>query len=83
MLLQGGDTDTNAAIVGGLLGAAQGMKAIPEDMVNKVLQYNYQEHGGYDRPNFLVPNDNQGQLIKKLKHVFENCPRQLSVKWRD
>ena len=37
MLLQGGDTDTNAAIVGGLLGAAQGMKAIPEDMVNKVL----------------------------------------------
>lgn len=28
ILLQGGDTDTNAAIVGGLLGAAYGLSAI-------------------------------------------------------
>ena len=31
MLLGGGDTDTNAAIVGGLLGAAQGDSAIDEN----------------------------------------------------
>ena len=30
ILLGGGDTDTNAAIVGGLLGAAQGYQAIDE-----------------------------------------------------
>jgi len=36
---QGGDTDTNACIVGGLLGAAVGIKNIPSYMLNKVLTF--------------------------------------------
>lgn len=34
---QGGDTDTNACIVGGLLGAAVGSENLPEHMANPVL----------------------------------------------
>ena len=36
-LLIGGDTDTNAAIVGGLIGAARGIEGIPADWISKVL----------------------------------------------
>lgn len=35
----GGDTDTNGAIVGGLIGALVGVKAIPTDMLQKVLSF--------------------------------------------
>jgi ADP-ribosylglycohydrolase len=33
----GGDTDTNCAIVGGLIGAYLGLKLIPTDKVAKVM----------------------------------------------
>ena len=36
-LARGGDTDTNACIVGGLLGALHGMDKLPQDALNKVL----------------------------------------------
>jgi len=36
-VMRGGDTDTNAAICGALLGAALGAKAIPEEWKRKVL----------------------------------------------
>mgnify|MGYP000356022410 CR=1 FL=1 len=36
---EGGDTDTNAAIVGGLLGALVGLKGIPAYMVQKVIGF--------------------------------------------
>ncbi len=49
----GGDTDTNAAIVGGLLGAAEGASAIPAPMKTAVLQCNTLE--GRPRPDFLHP----------------------------
>jgi ADP-ribosylglycohydrolase len=39
-LLCGGDTDTNAAIVGGLLGAFHGFEKIPTKLVKPVLEYN-------------------------------------------
>lgn len=38
-LLKGGDTDTNAAIVGGLMGALHGADAIPEYMSAPVLAF--------------------------------------------
>lgn len=38
-LLKGGDTDTNAAIVGGLMGALHGVGAIPEYMSAPVLAF--------------------------------------------
>jgi ADP-ribosylglycohydrolase len=36
-LLEGGDTDTNACIVGGLLGAYHGLNSIPKQALEKVL----------------------------------------------
>ena len=50
----GGDTDTNACIVGGLIGAAVGEKQIPEAMKNAVLNCDTQE-GKNPRPGFLHP----------------------------
>lgn len=37
VLLQGGDTDTNAAIVGGMIGAAEGAAKIPQEWAEKVI----------------------------------------------
>ena len=39
VIQEGGDTDTNACIAGGMLGALLGIKAIPEYMVNKVINF--------------------------------------------
>ena len=54
MLLRGGDTDTNAAIVGGLLGARYGINEIPEKWTKAVINCeNY-------RPEFLqIKSENQ------------------------
>ena len=48
-LLGGGDTDTNACIVGGLLGARDGASKIPAAMRSAVLT------AGSDRPGYLHP----------------------------
>lgn len=52
-LLGGGDTDTNACIVGGLVGAAVGIDAIPE-MRDRVLNCDT-TMGKHPRPDFLHP----------------------------
>eukprot|EP00835_Amoeboradix_gromovi_P005726 NODE_572_length_6559_cov_0.536842.p1 type:complete len:340 gc:universal NODE_572_length_6559_cov_0.536842:2794-1775(-) len=39
VLMLGGDTDTNAAIVGGIMGALHGRDGIPKEMVKKVLNF--------------------------------------------
>jgi ADP-ribosyl-[dinitrogen reductase] hydrolase len=51
-LMKGGDTDTNAAIVGGLIGALHGQKMIPEYMLKPVLEFDCTRSGnkGYIRP---------------------------------
>jgi ADP-ribosylglycohydrolase len=51
-LLGGGDTDTNACIVGGLLGAACGAHAIPEDLKEPVLSC-HTDYGMHPRPDWL------------------------------
>lgn len=48
----GGDTDTNACIVGGLMGAAYGAEAIPDSMKIPVLSCDLQ-NGEHPRPEFL------------------------------
>lgn len=63
----GGDTDTNAAIVGGMLGTLHGLHGIPEQMLDKVKNYRFKDGDkfGYPRPDFL---DQQqiNQLVTKL-----------------
>ena len=51
----GGDTDTNACIVGGLLGALHGVEAIPESMRQAVLKCDTKV--GQPRPEWLHPRE--------------------------
>jgi len=47
--LKGGDTDTNAAILGGLIGAAVGYSNIPKEWIDFIMNCEA------DRPEFIVP----------------------------
>ena len=39
ILIEGGDTDTNAAIVGGLIGALVGYSGLPPAYIDKVMSF--------------------------------------------
>lgn len=60
----GGDTDTNACIVGGLVGAAVGVDEIPQKMRDAVLNCDT-SLGKHPRPDFLHPRQVE-QLISQL-----------------
>jgi ADP-ribosyl-[dinitrogen reductase] hydrolase len=60
----GGDTDTNACIVGGLIGAAVGIDRLPETMRNSVLSCDT-TIGQHPRPAFLHPRQVE-ELIWQL-----------------
>ncbi|WIA34941.1 hypothetical protein OEZ86_013222 [Tetradesmus obliquus] len=64
VLLRGGDTDTNAAIMGGLLGAYWGAGDIPECMKGPVLS-RCSSSEGIKRPGFLQTGK-LPQLFEKL-----------------
>lgn len=64
VLLLGGDTDTNAAIVGGLVGALWGAAAIPASMKQPVLSFG-RGSGGQPRPSFLHA-EQQPRLFEQL-----------------
>lgn len=66
----GGDTDTNACIVGGLIGAACGAQEIPETMQRAVLQCQHVQ-GHNPRPQFLHP-------AAVLQWVRAICDRNLA-----
>jgi len=51
----GGDTDTNAAIVGGMIGALVGFSKIDEGMIKKLLMCDSSKEGKHLRPEWLVP----------------------------
>ena len=65
----GGDTDTNSAIVGGLIGALVGVHNIPEKMMNKILTFDNQGKHGIPRPDFLSVQKRSLDLIEKLLEV--------------
>jgi ADP-ribosylglycohydrolase len=64
VLTGGGDTDTNACIVGGLIGAALGVADIPEEMKQRVLGCDTSQ-GRHKRPKFLMAYQ-VPDLVKKL-----------------
>ena len=82
ILSKGGDTDTNACIVGGLLGASQSVTLIDKNMIDKMItcrfdQENYQSYGSTKpRDQFLIPAYYLVPLILKL---FVNAPKRLEV----
>ncbi len=74
--MKNGDTDTNAAIVGGLLGA-QGINVIPKEWVEEVMSYDStSKEQGRERPSFLCPNHH---LIPLTKAISLNLPTELKV----
>lgn len=64
VLALGGDTDTNACIVGAALGALHGMEGIPERMVAPVVARTTKS-SGQPRPDFLQTHD-AVQLVDQL-----------------
>lgn len=73
-LMKGGDTDTNAAIVGGMLGALHGFSRIPKYMKDPVLQFDPSTYDpqvsllGYRRPQIYSAN----HAIQCLDYMLNN-----------
>ena len=79
MLRFGGDTDTNAAIAGGLVGAYFGISQIKPDWVNGLLSFNntgVQNKNLVVRPKYLIPKHS---LVKELSFIINNAPSKLTV----
>ncbi len=68
-LAGGGDTDTNACIVGGMIGALQGIDSIPRDMQEKL--FNCEVKNGRDRPEFLQTKVVLARLLDQLMLSFD------------
>lgn len=74
----GGDTDTTACIVGGLVGAAVGCHGIPERYGKTVLTYSASGKSVvHPRPDFLVPS--RCGLVDMVESVIDRAPRALTI----
>lgn len=67
----GGDTDTNACIVGGMVGAACGFKNIPGQFVQKLMDC--ETKGNRKRPQFLHPM----QMLDLKEKLLQSAPAKL------
>ncbi len=89
-VMRGGDTDTNAAIAGALLGAVYGRDAIPEQWISKLLNCRPQAgqpHVRHPRPECFVrwmpciSHDawsKVGKIRMRIKPIFPGIDRQPS-----
>ena len=75
LLKMGGDTDTNACIVGALIGACAGYSNLPEKSIKGVLEYNNSK-GGSKRPEYLNVSKQFDTLWKGL---LEFAPTKLEI----
>lgn len=69
ILSRGGDTDTNAAIVGGMIGAIVGFKNLPPQYLRKLLELRHKSEEKRYRPKFYEPRMafvNAYKLIKMM-----------------
>lgn len=69
MLLQGGDTDTNAAIVGGLMGASIGANNIPQSFRDAIVKSQPS-----DRPDWLWPS----AVPELVQDLWDAAPASLT-----
>lgn len=70
VIQQGGDSDTNAAIVGGMMGAIVGFRSLPANYLHKQLSLKLGYGGSYGRSSFYEPIEgliNCIRLIRKFK----------------
>ena len=70
VIREGGDTDTNGCIVGGMIGAFLGVKALPANMMENVLSFDCSDNGIL-RPWFL---NTKHQLVPNLEKIIDNRP---------
>ena len=71
VIQQGGDTDTNAAIVGGMVGSIIGFSNLPKEYVNTQLSLTLKESGSiYKRPHFYEPFEGFLNAIRLVKIFF-------------
>ena len=70
-----GDTDTNCAIVGGLVGAYVGVGNIDKTKLQKVLECDHEQGGINDRPDLVKPMVSGFDSIRKL---IQTIPLKLS-----
>ena len=81
MIREGGDTDTNAAIVGGMMGALAGFQKLPQELKDKIMNFdNYDADGKPNteqvREQYLLPKYN---LSKLLIEIYEKAPETLKI----
>lgn len=72
-----GDTDTNCAIVGGVIGAYVGLDRIDPAKVRKVLECKLQKnlhHRSATRPKFIMPGEG---CIDEMLELVRISPNQL------
>ena len=75
-LLAGGDTDTNACIICGLIGAAVGYSNIPPEIAKFMLECDT-TNGMNPRPDFLSPKD--CDLLKLVETIYNRRPADLKI----
>ena len=73
----GGDTDTNAAIAGGLIGAYLGHKALPAEKVRKIMASNCKSFWE-PRPDWLLPA--KLDIYKMIDELVDIAPTQFVIK---
>ncbi|TNV78294.1 hypothetical protein FGO68_gene2973 [Halteria grandinella] len=83
ILERGGDTDTNAAIMGGLLGAYYGVSKMNEHQLQSVVDFRCSTseekkkfNVTHKRPDYLVPGL---VLTEKLPSIIKNAPSNLQI----
>lgn len=69
VLSKGGDTDTNAAIVGGMIGSIVGFKNLPPEYLKKLLNLRHNNQEGRPRPNFYEPRYAFANAYKIIKNL--------------
>ena len=74
--MEGGDTDTNACIVGGLIGAAVGCNNIPELYRVKMLGYSAKQ-ASHNRPKYLVPKESS--LMALIDAIYEKTEKTVTI----
>jgi hypothetical protein len=71
ILIEGGDTDTNAAIVGGMIGALVGYSGLPPTYIDKVMSFEVTPPNGTKNTtnpveSYLIPKYHLSQLINQI-----------------
>eukprot|EP01017_Pseudomicrothorax_dubius_P015667 TRINITY_DN17960_c0_g1_i2.p1 TRINITY_DN17960_c0_g1~~TRINITY_DN17960_c0_g1_i2.p1 ORF type:complete len:225 (-),score=30.14 TRINITY_DN17960_c0_g1_i2:123-740(-) len=72
----GGDTDTNACIVGGMLGAYLGIQGLPRDLVEKAKRFDPEHNTNKIRPQQYAP----GRCEEIVEFLLNYAPSEMTFR---